>query len=237
MTHTNDVALSGGSSVVFLLCSPICSLLLIYFLIPAWTCLTKSVLPETGDSDYREGQLWLVLSFNFKMNCIRTCNWKLQYQICTYYATRYFASVTITAWACRVYKFLPILLLSCRRQDRFILKPADLDNNLYFSSFQTGVPHYEDFISKAGKLHSHLKWVVQYQPWPILVAVTLMLSNTQCTTSNFMRAFYLKLSIFCSGSLPRIYEPFSLNIRVLEGVRVSYWSCSPMLWLYFIRPL
>ena len=127
--------------------------------------------------------------------------------------------------------------LCCRRQDRVILKPADLDNNLYFSSFQTGVPHYEDFISKAGKLHSHLKWVVQYQPWPILVAVTLMLSNTQCTTSNFMRAFYLKLSIFCSGSLPRIYEPFSLNIRVLEGVRVSYWSCSQMLWLYFIRPL
>ena len=38
------VAWSGGS----LLCSPICWLLLIYFLIPARTCLTKSVLPETG---------------------------------------------------------------------------------------------------------------------------------------------------------------------------------------------
>ena len=131
------------------------------------------------------------------------------------------------------------MLQEAERQNRAILKPADLDNNLYFSSFQTGVPHYEDFISKAGKLHSHLKWVVQYQPWPILVAVTLMLSTstTLCTTSKFMRAFYLKLSIFCSGSLPRIYEPFSLNIRVLVGVRVSYWSCSQMLWQYFIRPL
>ena len=38
------VAWSGGS----LLCSPICWLLLIYFLLPARTCLTKSVLPETG---------------------------------------------------------------------------------------------------------------------------------------------------------------------------------------------
>ena len=29
------------------------------------------------------------------------------------------------------------------------------DNNWF--SPQTGVPHYEDFISKAGKLHGHLK--------------------------------------------------------------------------------
>ena len=33
-----------------------------------------------------------------------------------------------------------------------------IDFNIYENYwFQTGVPHYEDFISKAGKLHGHLK--------------------------------------------------------------------------------
>ena len=171
------------------------------------------------------------------MNCILTFNWKLQYQICTYYATRYFESVTLSCLGLSCLQIFANFAAELCSGSELFLSQLTLTIIYIFLLFQTGVPHYEDFISKAGKLHSHLKWVVLYQPWPILVAVTLMLSTTQCTTSNFMRAFYLKLSIFCSGSLPRIYEPFSLNIRVLEGVRVSYWSCSQMLWLYFIRPL
>ena len=34
---------------------------------------------------------------------------------------------------------------------------TDDDNDTNLFPPQTGVPHYEDFISKAGKLHGHLK--------------------------------------------------------------------------------
>ena len=160
------------------------------------------------------------------MNCILTCNWKLQSQICTYYATLYFASVTMGCLGLSCLQiFANFAAELCCRPELF-WSQLTLTIIYIFLLFQTGVPHYEDFISKAGKLHSHLKWVVQYQPR--LLTLTgfcdhlpdqpLMLSTTQCTPSKFMRAFYLKLSIFCSGSLPAIYEPFSLNIRVLEGL-------------------
>ena len=36
----------------------------------------------------------------------------------------------------------------------------DVTKTNFFFLFQTGVPHYEDFINKAAKLHSHLKYVV-----------------------------------------------------------------------------
>ena len=160
------------------------------------------------------------------MSCILTCYWKLQSQICTYYATLYFASVTMGCLGLSCLQiFANFAAELCCRPELF-WSQLTLTIIYIFLLFQTGVPHYEDFISKAGKLHSHLKWVVQYQPR--LLTLTgfcdhlpdqpLMLSTTQCTPSKFMRAFYLKLSIFCSGSLPAIYEPFSLNIRVLEGL-------------------
>ena len=212
-------------SVVFLLCSPICPLLLIYFLIPAWPSLPKSVLPETGDRNQRERGSTLINFFlpNLKwavfLHAIGNCNprYALIMQL-------YFASVTMGCLGLSCLQiFANFAAELCCRPELF-WSQLTLTIIYIFLLFQTGVPHYEDFISKAGKLHSHLKWVVPYQPRLLtgfcdhLYDQSLMLSTTQCTPSKFMRAFYLKLSIFCSGSLPAIYEPFSLNIRVLEGL-------------------
>ena len=38
-----------------------------------------------------------------------------------------------------------------------ILNNVDLGSQFNYFLLQTGVPHYEDFISKAAKLHGHLK--------------------------------------------------------------------------------
>ena len=138
MTHTNDAALSGGS----LCCVPPLfsnlGLLLIYFLIPAWTCLTKSVLPETGD---RAGQLWLIFVskiWNELWSDIQLeiaiadlhllCNWIF--------------------WKCHIKLPGPVVFTNfcqfccwtMQQQHRAILKPADLDNNLYFSTFSDRCP-------------------------------------------------------------------------------------------------
>ena len=213
-------------SVVFLLCSPICPLLLIYFLISAWPCLTKSVLPETGDRNQREGQLWLIFIFQI---------WNELYSYMQLEIAIPDMHLLCNSIFCECHNGLPGLVVftnfcqfCCRTmlQARAILKPADLDNNLYFSSFSDRCPalwrlHQQ---GRQAALPSQVScpipaptpdWIL----WsPLWSATDAELHSVQCTPSKFMRAFYLKLSIFCSGSLPAIYEPFSLNIRVLEGL-------------------
>ena len=119
------------------------------------------------------------------MSCILTCYWKLQSQICTYYATLYFASVTMGCLGLSCLQiFANFAAELCCRPELF-WSQLTLTIIYIFLLFQTGVPHYEDFISKAGKLHSHLKWVVQYQPRLLtgfcdhLSDQSLMLSTTQ----------------------------------------------------------
>ena len=141
------------------------------------------------------------------MNCILTFNWKLQYQICTYYATRYFASVTLSCLGLSCLQIFANFAAELSSGAELFLSQLTLTIIYIFLLFQTGVPHYEDFISKAGKLHSHLKWVVQHKPW-----LDFMITNLSSYSDAEHHSVY-NIKIYASI----LFETFNILIRITSN--------------------